>query len=95
MEHNYKENKALKFYADALHISERHLNRMLKETTSMTAAEMIRGRTVLEAKRLLGFTNLNIAEIAWHLGYDDNSYFTKIFKKETGLTPLTYRASMS
>jgi len=93
LELHYRENKTLGFYADLLHISERHLNRLLKETTSKTAAEMIRGRTVLEARRLLNFTDLSISEIANTLGYLDNSYFTKLFKRELGQTPQAYRLS--
>jgi AraC family transcriptional activator of pobA len=95
LELHYKENKTLGFYADILHISGRHLNRLLKETTSNTAVEMIRGRSILEARRLLSFTDLNISEIAGSLGYLDNSNFTKIFKKEIGQTPQAYRLSMS
>jgi len=93
LELHYKENKTPGFYADLLHISERHLNRLLKETTSKTAVEMIRGRSIMEARRLLNFTNLNISEIAVILGYFDNSNFTKIFKKELGQTPQAYRLS--
>lgn len=93
LELHYKENRATGFYAHLLHVSERHLNRLLKETTSKTAAEMIRGRSILEARRLLHFTDLNISEIADALGYPDHSYFTKLFKKETGQTPYTYRLS--
>ena len=89
----YKENKTPGFYADLLHISERHLNRLLTETTSKTAVEMIRGRSMLEAGRLLNFTDLKVSEIAAILGYPDNSNFTKIFKKELGQTPQAYRLS--
>jgi AraC family transcriptional activator of pobA len=91
----FKENKPSGFYSESLHISERHLNRVLKKTTAKTAADMIRGRSMLEARRLLCFTEMNISEIAWNLGYQDQSYFTKLFKKETGQTPQTYRLSMS
>ncbi|HTI93469.1 MAG TPA: AraC family transcriptional regulator [Puia sp.] len=93
LEIHYKENKTPGFYADQLHISQRHLNRLLKETTSKTAADMIRARSVLEARRLLNFTDLKISEIAGILGYFDNSNFTKIFKKELGQTPQAYRMS--
>jgi len=93
LELHYKENRTLGFYADLLHISERHLNRLLKETTSKTAVDMIRGRSILEARRLLNFTDLNISEIAHALGYLDHSNFTKLFKKEMGQTPQAYRLS--
>jgi len=91
----YRENKTLGFYARLLHISERHLNRLLKETSFKTAAEMLRGRSVLEARRMLSYTDMTISEIAESLGYADNSNFTKVFKKEMGTTPQAYRLSMS
>lgn len=95
LELHYKKNKASEFYADLIHISNRHLNRLLKETTSKTVAEIIRARSILEASRLLIFTDLTVSEIAGSLGYPDNSNFTKIFKKETGKTPQAYRLAMS
>lgn len=95
LELHFKENRMPGFYSELLYLSERHLNRLLKETTSKTAAEMIRGRSMLEARRLLCFTEMRISEIAWSLGYQDQSYFTKLFKKETGQTPQAYRLSMS
>nr|WP_276900063.1 AraC family transcriptional regulator [Pedobacter kyonggii] len=95
LELHFKENKTPGFYSERLHISDRHLNRLLKETTTKTASDMILGRSMLEARRLLYFTEMNISEIAWSLGYQDQSYFTKLFKKETGQTPQAYRLSMS
>lgn len=95
LESHFTENRGTGFYAGLLHISERHLNRVLKETISKTATDMIRGRSMLEARRLLCFTKMNISEIAWSLGYQDQSYFTKRFKMESGQTPQAYRWSMS
>ncbi len=95
LELHYRENKTLGFYAAKLHLSERHLNRLLKETTSRTVAEMLRGRSMLEARRLLSYTDMTISEIAGSLGFADNSNFTKVFKKEMGTTPQAYRLSMS
>ncbi|MHA4740335.1 AraC family transcriptional regulator [Dyadobacter sp. MSC1_007] len=95
LELHFKENKTPAFYSERLHMSDRHLNRLLKEATTKTAADIILGRSVLEARRLLCFTEMNISEIAWSLGYQDPSYFTKLFKKATGQTPQAYRLSMS
>ncbi|MET0635322.1 MAG: AraC family transcriptional regulator [Chitinophagaceae bacterium] len=95
LELHFKESKEIGFYSEQLHLSQRHLNRLLKEATDKTAADMIRGRSMLEARRLLNYTQMNIAEIAWSLGYQDQSYFTKLFRKETGQTPQAYRQSMS
>lgn len=95
LELHFKENKFPAFYSDRLHISDRHLNRLLKETTTKTAADIILGRSILEARRLLCFTEMSISEIAWNLGYHDPSYFTKLFKNATGQTPQAYRSSMS
>jgi len=95
LELHFKENKVPAFYSEHLHISGRHLNRLLKEATTKTAADIILGRCILEARRLLCFTEMSISEIAWDLGYQDPSYFTKTFKKATGQAPQTYRLSMS
>jgi AraC-like DNA-binding protein len=95
LELHFRANKAPAFYSERLHISGRHLNRLLKEATTKTAADIILGRSILEARRLLCFTEMSISEIAWSLGFQDPSYFTKLFKKATGQTPHAYRLSMS
>lgn len=91
----YREEKQVQFYANKLHITERHLNRILKDIIGKTVSELIRGRCILEAKRLLSSTDLTVAEIAAKLGYFDNSNFNKIFKKETHTTPNRFRTQMS
>jgi AraC-like DNA-binding protein len=57
----------------------------------LSAGEVIRNRTLLEAKRLLTNPRLNISEIAFNLNFSDNSYFTKFFKKIEGITPEEFR----
>ena len=82
-------------YATQLHLSQHHLNLAVKQVTGKTATEVIRARAILEAKRLLTFTDLSVSEIAAELGYFDSSYFAKIFKKESGLSPKAFRNQMS
>jgi len=83
------------YYAQQLNITQHHLNRIVKEITSKTTTEVIKARTILEAKRLLTFTDLSVSEIASELNYFDSSYFSKIFKAEAGQAPLQFKAQMS
>lgn len=80
-------------YADMLRVSESYLNESLKKVTGMSVSYWILNEVVLEAKRLLYYSELNVKEIAHKLGYDDHTYFSRIFKKSENITPLSFRAS--
>ncbi len=90
IELNYKNEKSVQFYANKLNISSKHLNRIVKESLNKTSSELIADRIILEAKRLLIQSKLNVSEIGYELGYFDKSYFVRFFKKQTGQTPLTF-----
>lgn len=81
-------------YADALHISANHLNEVVKQHTGQTATSLIAERRLLEAKRLLLHAGESIKEIAWHLQFNEVSYFNKFFKQHTGCTPAAFRNSL-
>lgn len=95
VEKNFKEIRLPKAYAEQLFITPNHLNAICKSYIGSSAGEIIRERVLLEAKRLLVNKNLNINEIAIELNFNDNSYFTKFFKKATGLTPDEFRKNNS
>lgn len=78
-------------YAEALCVSERQLNDAVKRTLGRTASQVVQERVVLEAKRWLSNTETGIAEIAFRLNIEDPAYFTRFFKKQTGLTPGDFR----
>lgn len=78
-------------YAELLNESPVVLNRAVKSLTGKTAGELIIERLILEAKRLLLYSGLNNKEVAYKLGYDDPSYFARIFHKKTGSTPSEFR----
>lgn len=79
-------------YAALLNVSESYLNEVLKKTTGFTVSYWIQNQTILEAKRLLYYSQLNVKEIAHQLGYEDSTYFLRTFKKFTGITPLSFRS---
>jgi len=95
LESNFTRALTSSYFADKLNITQHHLNRIVKEITDKTTTEVIKARTVLEAKRLLIFTDLSVSEIALKLNYFDSSYFSKIFKSETGKTPVEFKTQMS
>jgi AraC-like DNA-binding protein len=95
LETNFLENLAPGDYAEKLNITPHHLNHVVKQVTGKTSTEVIRERSVLEAKRLFMFTDLSVSEIAARLNYFDSSYFTKIFKGTTGKSPSEFRRGIS
>ncbi|MBK1895205.1 helix-turn-helix domain-containing protein [Chryseobacterium paridis] len=78
-------------YADMLHVSPNHLNKSVKMATGKTASSIINETLTMEARSLLSNTQLSIADIAFSLGIEDPSYFTRFFKKHSGVSPNQYR----
>jgi AraC family transcriptional regulator, transcriptional activator of pobA len=77
-------------YAAMLNITEKHLNRITRSTYNKTSTRLIAERIILEAKRMLIHSGLNVTQVAYALGYQDKSYFVRFFKKNAGETPLTF-----
>ncbi|MGN6394490.1 MAG: AraC family transcriptional regulator [Mucilaginibacter sp.] len=91
VERHFAKNEPPAFYATHLNITPHHLNLVAKAITGQTATDVIRNRSLLEARRLLTFTGLSVSEIAAHLNYFDSSYFARLFKAAAGLSPLAFR----
>jgi AraC-like DNA-binding protein len=94
VELHYAENHQVQDYAKLLYVSPGQLNRVVKKMSGNTAINFIQDRIILEAKRLLSFSDMNNQEIAFQLRFSDPSYFTKIFKRKTTMTPNEFRAMM-
>lgn len=92
IERDFRQHKLPSFYAAKLNITLKHLNRVCKEVLEKTATEVISDRVSLEAKRMLTDKQLSVNEIADALGYEDYSYFARVFKKRTGLSPSAFRS---
>lgn len=95
LEKHFHEAHHPKYYAERLAITANYLNLVCKNYLGKTAGELIRERVILEAKRLLINSQLSVSEISYLLHFDDNSYFTKFFKQNTGLTPFQFRNSVN
>ena len=79
-------------YAEALHITPGHLNSAVKQEIGKTVSDLIQERIMMEAKRLLFHSGMSVKEIGYSLGFEDAAYFNRFFKKNTGITPLEFRA---
>jgi AraC family transcriptional activator of pobA len=81
-------------YASLLHISAGHLSEVVKSQSGKPAIKHIHDRLVLEARRLLFHTNNSLKDIAFSLGFAEASYFNRFFKRETGVTPASFRTEI-
>lgn len=79
------------FYASAFNVTEKHLNDICNRHLNCSLKKILKDRLMQEARKLILSTQLSVSEISYKLNFDDNSYFTKVFKKETGLTPKRFR----
>ena len=81
-------------YAREAAISENYLSRLVKKATGRSVGAWIDIVRIQRAKRLLSETRQSIIDIAATVGIEDQSYFSRLFKKETGLTPSAFRKKM-
>lgn len=91
VERSFTKQLQIQDYAEMMGISPAILNRSVKRMVGRTPREMIADRIILQAKRLLIYTDLSNKEIAFTLNYKDPSYFTRAFKKKTNMSPSQFR----
>lgn len=91
MEKHIASHKQVVYYTTTMNLSAYQLNEITKAAVGKTSSELINEHIILEAKRYLLATSNQVKEIAGLLGYEDVSYFIRFFKKQTGLTPESFR----
>lgn len=84
---SFKTMKSPTQYAKVLNYSLSHLNESVKHITGFPVSYWIHQQVVLEAKRLLYYTDMDVKEIAFSLGYEDHTYFSRLFTKFVGQSP--------
>ena len=94
IEKDFKTKHSASQYASSLNISSNALARITKNHFNKTLTSLISERIIIEAKRELYLTNKPIKKIAYELGYDDEYYFSRFFKKNTDISPQTYRETV-
>lgn len=92
---DFRLRRTLNDYARELAISPTHLNRVAHQATGQPASQLVTDRMLREARRMLIFTSLSAAEIAYDLGFTDPAHFSRVFSKATGQPPREFRKKMS
>jgi AraC family transcriptional activator of pobA len=94
LERDYARHHDAPHYADELSVPQAALSRALVNVTGRTTKELITDRRMLEAARLLRFSEMSVGEIAYRAGYGDQLYFSRAFKRQLGEAPSAYRDRM-
>lgn len=82
-------------YCEMLNVSHKKLNLICKSLTKMTIKSFIDHEVILKAKRLLSKPEMNISEIAYHVGFEERTNFTKFFRKHENMTPKEFRKQIN
>lgn len=90
---HFKEERSVQFYADALFMTPKHLTKTVKELTNKTCGEYIDEMVIDEAKILLGDLSYSVGQVADALHFSDQFFFSKFFKRRTGMSPKEYKSS--
>lgn len=92
---NFRKGFTVAEYANHMSISTRTLLDVTNQFLGKTPSQMIQEKIILEAKRLLLHSSLNVAQVGYRLGFEDPSYFVKYFKRHNNQSPLDFRKSIS
>lgn len=92
VDENFRKHLPMSFYAEQLGVTTGHLSRLCRETLGMSSRAVIDARIIHEAQRGLVFTAYTIKQLAATLGFTDEAYFGRFFRKQTGLTLTEFRA---
>jgi AraC-like DNA-binding protein len=88
---NFSKYHQVTDYARTLNVSTDVLNQVVKDKDGKSPKQVIDEQLLLEAKRLLYWSESTVREIAWRLGFETDSYFSRFFKKYSGVTPMEFR----
>lgn len=88
---NFSHHPTLEETANHVHLNPAYFSTLFRQSTGSTFKEYLNMVRIEESKRLLANTDYSIIDIALATGFEDQSYFSKVFKKYTGLTPKQYR----
>jgi len=91
VEWNYTKHHTVADYADLLNMSPKALNKRITRYSNTSPNDIIKNRIIMEAKRLLVHTALSVKEIGYKLGYEDPSYFVRLFTKQANASPQNFR----
>ena len=91
LEANFHRNEGVSFYANKLNMSERNLNIVCQNNFRKSVSEIIETRKLIEAKRMLLYSDKTVSEIGYELGYNEKSYFTRVFHAKMDVTPSRFR----
>lgn len=91
VEDNYIERHTVKDYIEKLGVSQTTLNQYTLQYAKTTPLKIINDRIILEAKRMLRFSTIRVKQIAFNLGFKDDSYFVKLFERNVGMSPIKFR----
>ncbi|RNC88248.1 MAG: helix-turn-helix domain-containing protein [Winogradskyella sp.] len=94
LEDNFHKTRSANFYANQLGITYKHLNTISKALVNKTAKHVIDDYVILQAKRNLINSSIKSTQLAYKLGFEDATNFTKYFKKNTGLTPKSFKNTL-
>ncbi len=94
IEEHFRTKHSVNDYADMLAVSTKTLAKIVKTHFNKTISELISERIIIEAKRELYLTNKTVKEIAFDLGYNDEYYFSRFFKKNADISPQYYRRTV-
>ena len=95
VEAHYKQQWLVGAYAKNLHITPSRLNRLCLKLVKQSAFDMIQQRLMLEACRHLTYVPSSVATIAYELGFQDPAYFSRLFRRHTGMTPTQFRRAQA
>lgn len=91
IENGFTHNHKLETYVRELRVSVTQLRTACRKVARQPPTGLIQDRIVVEAKRILIYTDMTISAAAYHLGFDDPAYFSRLFQKRTGLSPRAFR----
>jgi AraC family transcriptional regulator, transcriptional activator of pobA len=93
VEANFKTEHSVSFYAGLLNKSPKTLSNLFAVYNHKSPSQVIQERILIEAKRLLSYTEKSVKQITYELGFEDTAYFSNSFKKQAGVSPLDFRKS--
>lgn len=91
VEENFRQEHSVEFYAKKLGLTPKALTTQARKALGMPAGAVIQEKCLLEAKRLLAYSEQTIAEIGYELGYEDPNYFARFFRQRCGMSPGKFR----